>query len=210
MPNKKTKKVTKSKKKTGKKSDKKNQEKIKLVLDTSIFVNPEIRKDFGKTPRDALENFVSLIKDIDWIQAYMAPSAWDELLTFIEETSPITEIKIIKRAPRIHESVVPLSLIYDFIDEMRSRINKGLRIVEKGVRSESSAENIRKFRNEYREALRHGIIDSIADLDTLILAREIDGIIVTMDEGLIKWAKKLGVPYVDARKLKQLLELLGE
>ncbi len=184
-------------------------EKIILVLDTSIFVNPEIRENFGKTPKEALENFLDLIQDITWIKLYMAPSAWDELKTFVDEISPKAEIMIRKKAPEIHEEKIPLSLVYEFISEMRDRINKGLRILEKGIRAESTPETVRKLRNEYRNALRHGIIDSIADMDTLILAKETDGIIVTADEGLIKWAKKLGVPYIDAKKLKEILELLS-
>ena len=186
------------------------EDQIKLVLDTSIFVNPDIRESFGKTPKEAFHEFLNLIENVKWVRAYMAPSAWDELKTFVKDIEPRAEIMVIKKAPRVHEEQVPLSLIYDLISEIRARINKGLRIVEKGVRVESSDENIRKFRNEYREALRHGIIDSIADLDTLILAKEIDGIIVTADMGLISWAKKLGVPYIDAKRLRDILDLFSQ
>ncbi len=198
-----------NRKKTKKKKDV-DMEPIALVLDTSIFVNPEIRSDFGKDPKEAFENFIKIVAPIKWIKVYMTPSAWDELLTFVGEPSALGEISVIKKSPNVQEEKVPLRLVYDFIEEMRARINKGLRIVEKGVRSERTDENVRKLRNEYREALRHGIIDSIADLDTLMLAKEIDGILVTMDEGMIKWAKKMGVPYVNARKIKQIIELLGE
>ncbi len=203
--------VGKKKREKRKKRKKKKTKAIyKLVLDTSIFVNPEIRSAFGETPKEALENFLDVVKDIRDIEFYMAPTAWEELIHFVEDAPAMAEIKIIKRPPRIREMSVPSSLIYDFVSEMRDRINKGLRIVEKGVRSENTDENIRKFRNQYREALRYGIIDSIADLDTLLLAKEIDGIVVAVDEGLIKWAKKLGVPYINARKIKAIFELINK
>ncbi len=193
-----------------KKSDHRRADKVyKLILDTSIFVNPEIRSSFGETPKEALENFLDIVKDIKEVEFYMAPSAWGELKHFVEDAPAIAEIKIIKRPPSIQEMFIPSGLIYDFVSEMRDRINRGLRIVEKGVRSENTDENIRKFRNQYREALRYGIVDSIADLDTLLLAKEIDGIVVAVDEGLIKWAKKLGVPYINAKKLKALFDLLA-
>ncbi len=185
-------------------------DKISLVLDTSVFVNPETRKDFGETPKEAFENFVSMVAPMKWIKMYMAPSAWEELMNFVGEASPLSEIRVIKRSPRIQEETIPVKFMYDFIEDMRDRINKGLRIVEKGVRSEHTDENIRKLRNEYREALRHGIIDSIADLDTLMLAMEIDGILITMDEGMIRWAKKLGVPYVNAKKIRKIIDLFVE
>ncbi len=171
-------------------------------------MNPEIRSAFGKSPADAFETFIKLVKPIRWIRLYMAPSAWEELLSFVNDVSPLAEILVIKKAPRVQEECIPLSIVYDFVKEMRDRINKGLRIVEKSLRSENTSENVRKMRNEYREALRHGIIDSIADMDTLMLAKELDGILITADDGLKKWAKKMGVPYMNAKKIKQIIDLL--
>ena len=53
--------------------------------------------------------------------------------------------------------------------------------------------SIKNFRERYRNATRFGFIDSLADLDIIMLAMELDGTIVSSDEGLILWARSFGV-----------------
>ena len=85
--------------------------------------------------------------------------------------------------------MVPAEFLYEFIDEVRYRINKGLRIAEEltkeaGRMSEEDVGRlINKLREKYREALRSGIIDSKEDLDVLLLAYELDAILESGDEG---------------------------
>jgi len=67
---------------------------------------------------------------------------------------------------------------------------------------------VNKLREKYREALRQGIIDSREDVDVLLLAYELDGIIVTADEGLRKWADKVGIKLIDPKNFKGILESL--
>jgi len=65
---------------------------------------------------------------------------------------------------------------------------------------------IKTLRNEYRQALREGIIDSKEDFDLLLLSKEIKGMLATSDKGLIKWAFKLGVGCISPEELKELIE----
>jgi predicted DNA-binding protein (UPF0278 family) len=55
-------------------------------------------------------------------------------------------------------------------------------------------------------ALREGIIDSKEDVYLILLAKELNGLLATSDNGLIKWAQKLGIHCIAAQELKKLLE----
>ena len=68
---------------------------------------------------------------------------------------------------------------------------------------------ITRLRERYREALRRGIIDSREDMDVLLLAYELDGELVSADEGLRTWADKLGVKILMPQHLKRILETLA-
>jgi RNA ligase partner protein len=195
---------------------------LKVVLDTSIFVNPDSRHLFGETPQEALLNFLDKMKDKKEISCHIPPSVYEELMQFMEGPLPIKRtILIDKKPPSSYETPVPALLVYEFIEEIRSRINKGLRVAEKYARkglksclSDSQLlgkegkeeEIIKNLREEYRTALREGIIDSKEDFDLILLAKEINAVLVTSDNGLIQWAQKLGITCMGTQELKELLK----
>jgi hypothetical protein len=93
---------------------------------------------------------------------------------------------------------VPAAIFHIFIRELRNRINKGLRIAEEAIRKEPTADNLRRLRQEYREALRSGMVDSVEDLDVVLLAKEIGGAILSADEGITNMAEALGIEVLSA------------
>ena len=150
------------------------QGKIKIVLDTNVFVNPDFRYLFGKTPEEAFNNFLSRLEKKTNVTCYMPPSIYQELLKFIGYTNiPRQTILIHKKPPSRYETTTPALMFYEFIEELRNRINKGLRIAEKYTRqalnyeSEKEQEIIKSLREEYRIALREGILDSSQDWDQI-------------------------------------------
>jgi len=188
---------------------------ISIVLDTSIFVNPESRCCFGSSPMQALSNFLDMVKNKKNIHCYIPPSVYEELSKFIEKLPPKEKTVLInKKPPASYQSAVPAILVYEFIEEMRLRINKGLRIAEKytrrGINLQSTDKKkeediIKSLRQEYRPALREGIIDSKEDFDLVLLAKEIGAYLATSDKGLVKWAQKLGISCIDAQELKEVI-----
>jgi hypothetical protein len=68
---------------------------------------------------------------------------------------------------------------------------------------------INKLRGRYREVLRQGILDSKEDVDVLLLAYELDGVLVSADEGMRKWADKVGITIVDPYHFRRILENLA-
>ncbi len=182
----------------------------KFVIDTSVFTNPDTREIFGNTTQEAFLNFIKLARNArKKIDFYMPPSVYEELLHFVEENElpGDAELVIYIKPPKRFEIMVPGFLLYELIEELRSRIDKGLRVAEEAVRSgEESDKTISRLRNRYRNAVRSGIIDSKEDVDLILLAMELNGALVTSDQGIAKWAEKLGVRTVNPRALKSIID----
>ncbi len=182
----------------------------KFVIDTSVFTNPDTRAVFGNSTQEAFLNFINLARNArKKIDFYMPPSVYEELLHFVEENElpGDAELVIYIKPPKRFEIMVPGFLLYELIEELRVRIDKGLRVAEEAVRSgEESDRTISKLRNKYRNAVRSGIIDSKEDVDLILLAMELNGALVTSDHGIIKWAEKLGVRTVNPKAFKSIID----
>ncbi len=182
----------------------------RAVLDTSLFVNPDVRASFGENPTAALENFLFLAAQVPVFEFYMPPSIFSELQNFVEPGKITGELLVYlhQKPPRKFELTVPAVFIYELVEEIRDRVNKGLRIAERAARNpegKPTDEVVQELRRKYREALREGIIDSKEDVDLVLLARELDALLVTADQGLIKWAEKLGVKWLIPERFKDYM-----
>jgi RNA ligase partner protein len=188
-----------------------SRNKERLVLDTSLFVNPEVRNDFGSSPTEAMMSFLQMAERVPSIEFYMPSSVFEELLNFVDKRRlPGALLAVLhQKSPNKHELTTPAFFLYELIEDMRQRINKGLRIAEKAVRSvgkEDERAVIQSMRKSYREALREGILDSKEDVDLILLAKELDAVLVTLDQGAIKWAEKLGIRWLIPEKFKDYLQ----
>lgn len=201
--------------------------KQRFVLDTSLFITEEIRD--GDEGVEAAS--LALLDDIAearlefGISCYMPPSIERELTTMLEEREVSDEVYqklntwVITKSPAHYEVMIPAGMVYEFIDEMSDRVNRGLRVSEKAVRKAEQRRGdetdddylsavdrvISDLRSEYRDALRQGVLDSREDFDLLILARELDAGVVTEDRGIIKWAEDFGLRYLEGRDFPPLL-----
>ncbi len=176
---------------------------MKFVVDTSIFTNPDIYQYFGELPDQATRVFFELARQSRH-DVYLPRSIKKELDHFITpETSRVVERGGIVRSPNRYELFIPSALFYEFVDEMRVRIDKGLRVAERAART-MSEEDVRALREQYRDSLRHGIIDSKEDMDVILLAKEVGANVISADEGVNKWADKMGLRVMDNRHLRDL------
>jgi hypothetical protein len=180
-----------------------------IVLDTSVFTNPDTFPQFGENPEQAVENFIQLASRSP-LQFFMPLSVYQELQKVVdfELVSGKLELVVKIRSPRRFMLMIPAEILYQFIEELRERINKGLRIAEQALttRDISEEELIRRLRARYREALRQGIIDSKEDMDVILLAFELDAVLVSADQGISTWADKLGIKLLEAGSLRSLME----
>ncbi len=150
------------------------------------------------------------------------PSVYEEVMHFLKNSNCSEEVMLkldtwlVKKSPNRYEVMIPVEIFYEYIRDMRERINKGLRISESTIREAfilgrannetRLGEIIKNFRGKYREALRYGTIDSVPDLDVIILAKELDAGVVACDEGIRKWSEKLGLRFVQGDKFPKILE----
>lgn len=183
----------------------------RFVLDTSLFTNPYARKNLGRNSEEAVENFIKLMEKCKpkW-ELYMPPSILNELKNFSSSAHKMEFITTIK-SPTTGEIFIPSTILLNFLEEIRNRLNKGLRIAEEYAKKESlKEEEIKKLREKYREHVRKGIIDSKEDLEVVLLAKELNARVVTKDEGIIKMCQMLGVSFLSPEVfLDNLLKQCG-
>ncbi len=187
-------------------------EREKLVPDTSIFTNPDVYVQFGETPSKSFANFLLMVAELEGlVSVYIPTSVFEELKRMLKELKlPPKARSILKvKSPKKYELYIPAFLMYEFIEELRNRINKGLRVAEEAVKASTykkPEEVIRFLRRRYREVLREGIVDSKEDLEIILLALELDAIVLSADRGVLNMADKLGLRYLEPKDIKDTLE----
>ncbi len=199
----------------------------RFVLDTSAFLSNDIRGE-NESAVDSSNRLLDLISKARLklnISCYMPPSIVRELGRSLRSRSCPEDIFvkidtwIVKKNPSRHEVAIPSDVLYNFISDLRARMDKGLRVAEKAVHKAEKADQkkgedfrseldnvISELRNKYRIALRQGILDSKEDLDIRILAKELQAGVVTADEGIMRWAEEFGLRYVEARAFPSLID----
>ncbi|AIH04044.1 RNA ligase partner protein [Thermodesulfobacterium commune] len=187
-------------------------EKERLVPDTSIFTNPDVYKQFGSNPSEAFTNFLLMVAELEGeINVYLPSSVFEELKRMLNNLKlPPKARSVLKvKSPKKYELYIPAFLMYEFIEELRNRINKGLRVAEEAVKASTykKPEEVLKFlRRRYREVLREGIVDSKEDLEIILLALELDALVLSADKGVLNMADKLGLRYLEPQDIKETLE----
>lgn len=197
------------------------------ILDTNLFFNMEPGLNLGKTTKDVLIQATTLMKAQKNATFIMSPRIVDELKSFFEQELPtyvedfLIHIEI--RSPDPSKVQFSAAVFYALIDDVRERNYKGLRAAEDEIRKAASqmmgkevlpkqafemtvGHSIQSFRTRYRNATRTGFIDSLADLDIIMLARELDGYIVTTDAGVLEWGRTFGVKELPAELFAKHLE----
>ncbi|MEB3787703.1 MAG: RNA ligase partner protein [Desulfurococcales archaeon] len=198
-----------------------------FVLDTTAITEARIRRDMGGASlEEAARRIAELIREAR-IKAgarfYMAPSTWVELKKLLEGNNVghdvIVELAawITVKAPDRHSIMIPAVVFREYVTEVRKRMYRGLRVAEQAVKraardcnneqgDECIGELIRDVRDKYREATRKGLLDSSEDLDSILLALETRGVLVTSDEGMKRLAEQLGIIVVDPADFVASLE----
>ena len=189
----------------------------RFVLDTSLFTNPDVHAQFAPDALEAIQVFIDEAKHSD-VEFFMPSSVYEELskMKHLGEMAADFESVVRLRSPRRYSLMVPSELIYELIEELRARIDKGLRIAEELTKMaqqsggiDDAGRLINRLRDRYREALRQGVIDSKEDVDVLLLAYELDATLVSGDEGLCKWADKVGIKLLNSRHLRRIMTNLA-
>lgn len=199
----------------------------RFVLDTSTFLTEEIRRgneDLEAAVTRLLDLVAEARLELD-LTCYVPPSVSDELVGILDDRDVADEVIseldtwVVEKDPARYEVSVPAELLYGYVGEMADRVDRGLGVSEAAVRRVETASDadgpdhmsaadraISDLRDEYRSTLRRGVPDSRADVDLVILARELDAGVVTEDTGIRSWAGDLGLRYLRGREFPALLE----
>ncbi len=180
----------------------------RFVIDTSLFVNPHAREKFGKNPPSAVKSFIKIISKSD-AEFFIPPLIFVELKNFIgEKVANELELHIKKRAPNTYSIYLPAAVLHDFIEDVRGRMNKGLRLAEEYAQDNRPENNVKlqKLREKYRDAVRAGLLDSKEDFELVMLAKELEATLVSSDEGVLKFANKVGCEWLNGSKMFAMLK----
>ncbi|KKP85703.1 MAG: hypothetical protein UR89_C0045G0005 [Candidatus Roizmanbacteria bacterium GW2011_GWA2_35_8] len=189
----------------------------KFILDTNLFFNMDANLGLGRKTEEivvGLTEKITILKKNKKAQFFMPPKIVSEFLSFFENKeqdfikSLLLQVTI--KSPDISKVNLPSRVFYRLIEDVRERSHRGLNIGEEeiessgrlfqGLKIESTKEFqikiggvIKKFRERYRNATRVGFLDSVADLDLIMLSLEQDGYLVTTDEGVLSWGRYFGI-----------------
>ena len=180
----------------------------KFVMDTSVFVNPQVSRGFGPNPKKAIAGFVKLALKRKDFEFYMPSSIFTELRNFVQSHVEKLELVVKRRSPNVYAIYLPAAVFYDFVEEVRERVNRGLRLAEDYARRDtgSAAERVRQLREKYKSAMRAGILDSKEDFEIVLLAKELEATLVSADEGVLEFGNRIGCEILHASKFKRLLQ----
>lgn len=204
----------------------------KYVIDTNFFFNMEIKSGFGKNPKEVVTNFVKLAsrtKTEKKAEFYMPPSIVEEFFSFFKEKDEAAKalVSVITvKSPEREKINFPSSVFYQLVGEARERSYRGLRTAESAVLKaaqemlgkgelkkqefeQAVGQTVKDLREKYRQATRTNFLDSLADLDMIVLTKEINGFLVSSDEGVIRWGRIFGVKEISPSLLGHKLSSLS-
>ncbi|MEN6328901.1 MAG: RNA ligase partner protein [Methanobacteriaceae archaeon] len=209
--------------------------KQRFVLDTTAFTDNQLRDDYGEGELDltvdVLLDLIASSRITLNISCHMPPVTYKEFSDYMaryecpESIMVKAETWIVKKSPNRYDTKIPSEIFYEYVQDMRERMNKGMRISESAlweaavesmvmmsrgekknqIELEVLGKAIKDFRKKYRAALRKGTLDSAPDLDVLLLAKELNAGVVAADEGIKVWAERLGLRFLSAKSFPQML-----
>lgn len=201
-----------------------------FILDTNLFFNIGAGLGMGKNTEEIVVKITKIIKKLKKNSKagfYMPPRIVDEFLSFFEDKNQefikdfLSSVSI--KSPNPTNINFSAQIFYKLIEDIRNRSYRGLSIAEEeivragettiGKKFDSKKDFqitigkfIKNFRDRYRNATRTGFLDSVADLDLIVLAKEVDGFLVTSDEGVLSWGRTFGVKEMPSSIFQKRLE----
>ncbi|VVA43253.1 RNA ligase partner protein [Candidatus Roizmanbacteria bacterium] len=201
-----------------------------FILDTNLFFNIGAGLEMGKTTQEIVVKLTETIKKLKKKSKavfYMPPKIVDEFLSFFEDKNQefikdfLSNINI--KSPNPSGTDFSSKVFYQLVEDIRNRSYRGLNIAEEEIiqagemtsnkKFESKKDFqivigkfIKNFRDRYRNATRTGFLDSVADLDLIVLSKEVDGFLVTSDEGVLSWGRTFGIKEMPASIFRKRLE----
>jgi len=117
--------------------------KQRFVLDTTAFTDNQLRDDYGD---GELDHTVDVLLDLIAnsriklnISCHMPPVTYKEFSDYMtryecpENILVKAETWIVKKSPNRYDTKIPSEIFYEYVQDMRERMNKGMRISESAL-----------------------------------------------------------------------------
>lgn len=202
----------------------------RFILDANLFFNMEAGFGLGEKTDAVMAAITDYGKKLkDRAEFFMPPQVINEFLSFFEDKNqPIIKNMlsvITSQSPNKNKLSFAATIFYQLVEDIKKRSYRGLTIGEEEIVKAGQLMTglekpekkqfeikigpvIKNFRDRYRQATRGGFIDSTTDLDLIVLAKEVDGFVVSADEGVIFWGRIFGVKEVMPSAFRSRLEFL--
>ncbi|HUU77214.1 MAG TPA: RNA ligase partner protein [candidate division Zixibacteria bacterium] len=204
----------------------------RFVLDTTAFSDAKLVNRLGGNITEAVNHLSELISIGRLrlnISCYMPPSTFNELKTFLLENKcsvrDIDQVEawVVRKSPDRYSVLLSSQVIYEYVSDVRDRLDQGMTIVRRAIKEtikasernllESNGQNSkdieialsRTYEDKYRQKMRRGVLDSLPDIDTLILAKELEAGVVSADKGIKAWTERIGIRFVEAEFFPQII-----
>ena len=204
----------------------------RFVLDTTAFSDAKLISRLGGNIAAAVNRLSELISIGRLrlnISCYMPPSTFSELKTFLLENKctvrDIDQVEawVVRKSPDRYSVLLSSQVIYEYVSDVRDRLDQGMTIVrraitesfklseknyhnQEGKESKELEEQLTKtYQDKYRQKMRRGVLDSLPDIDTLILAKELAAGVVSADKGIKAWTERMGIRFVEASFFPQII-----
>ena len=202
----------------------------KYVLDANLFFNMEAGLNLGDKTEEVVRKLTEMARELKMAnkaEFFMPPRVVDEFLSFFEnKEQPFLKdfLSVITvKSPDVTRMTFPAQIFYELVADIRQRSYRGINIGEEEIekagkvmlgKKDLSTKDfqiqigavIKKFRERYRQATRLGFLDSVADLDLIVLTKVLEGNLVSSDEGVIRWGRMFGIKETPAAVWKKQLE----
>lgn len=195
---------------------------MKFALDTNILFNMEAQTGLGNTTKEIVKSISRAVASprSDRLEIIIPPRIADEIETFFESPDDPVLLEflgsVIVLSPPIHDISLNADIVRLLVQDYRTRAFTGLGVAEEeleGAAKEFMGKSIddrkafqiavggriRKLRERYRNATRTGTLDSDADFDLILLSKAHNASLVSSDEGVINWARRIGVQETSSR-----------
>lgn len=205
----------------------------KYILDANLFFNMEAGVNMGGKTETVVVSLTEIIRKLHEAKKaefFMPAKVVEEFLSFFEDKNQgfiknfLAVITV--KTPELSQINLSAQLFSKLIEDIRSRSYRGMAVAEEEIGRASRlmagqvdlnkkdfeikiGSVIRSFRDRYRRATRYGFLDSLADLDLILLSKEQNGFLVTTDEGVASWGRLFGVREMPVVAWRRRLEDLA-
>ncbi|MDA1317183.1 MAG: RNA ligase partner protein [bacterium] len=202
----------------------------RYVIDTNLFFNMEAKMGLGDSTAQIMQTMTAALHAAHLkgeIEILFPPSIVEEIRSFFDNPQEKDLVLLLGaitiKSPNAHTLQLSSDIMHQLIKEYRERAFRGMKVAEEELITTAQmfmgkealaqkefqmtiGKHVSKLRDRFRNATRTGTIDSVADFELIILALEQNAQLISTDEGVLTWGRKMGVNEMDPVSFGTMLQ----